>query len=311
MKNLVVFATLFALAVPSASAQEKKDTKGDKAKAAKPKQGRKKRTRIDLSKIDLKKLAADAKAEPDGKGTIAKFYIGYLRKISAVVYTKPTAAKKLLKQMAADIKEIKPTKAPGKAMVKRAKLYHTLYTRRVVMMEKQSALVGKPALPLKSQAWANGEALSESDLKGKVVLLDFWAVWCGPCVRKFPVVRRWQRELGDKGLVVIGVTKRYNYRWDKEAKKHKRISKTDETVPLKDEVEMLNHYAKQHKLNYKLLVSDKEASLSKGYHVFGIPTIAVIDRKGIIRYVGLSNDKKIETLLHKLLGDSKSAAGGE
>lgn len=311
MKNLVVFATLFALAVPSASAQDKKNAKGDKAKAAKPKQVRKKRKRIDVSKIDLKKLAANAKDEPDEKGTITKFYIGYLRKIVSVIYTKPKAAKKLLKQMAADMKEIKPTKPAGKAALKRAKSYHARYMVRVVMMEKQAAMVGKPALPLKSQAWANGEALSKSDLKGKVVLLDFWAVWCGPCVRKFPTVRRWQRELGDKGLVVIGVTKRYNYRWDKEAKKHKRVSKDDETVPLKDEVEMLNHYAKQHKLNYKLLVSDKKASLSKGYHVFGIPTIAVIDQKGIIRYVGLSNDEKIEALLHKLLGVSKPAAGGE
>lgn len=303
MKNLVIVLTL--IGATTASAQDAKQKK------AKPKKPRPKRKVIDVSKIDVAKLAKEAKADPDGKGTISRFYIGYLRKVISLYVKEPKKAKALLTQMAADIKEIKPTKAAGKSALIRAKLYNARYMTRVVMMEKQAALVGKPAIALKSQAWANGSALSEADLKGKVVLLDFWAVWCGPCVRKFPVVRRWQRELGDKGLVVIGVTRRYNYRWDKEAGKHKRINKQDETVPVKEEVEMLNHYAKKYKLNYTLMVADEKSTLHKGYHVFGIPTVAVIDRKGIIQYVGLSNDKKIESLLQKLLGESKAAAGSE
>ena len=63
----------------------------------------------------------------------------------------------------------------------------------------------KPPPALDARDWHNSAPLALADLKGKVVLLDFWGVWCGPCVAKLPAVQALHDKYKDRGLVVIGV----------------------------------------------------------------------------------------------------------
>ena len=70
-------------------------------------------------------------------------------------------------------------------------------------------LIGKPAPDLQGDFAVNGEPTRISDMKGKVVLLDFWAVWCGPCVSTFPRLRAWHDKYKDQGLVILGATTYY------------------------------------------------------------------------------------------------------
>jgi len=87
--------------------------------------------------------------------------------------------------------------------------------RRIASARRHKELLaGGEMMPFPPLAWVNGKPLTDKDLKGKVVLLDFWAVWCGPCIATFPHLRDWHEKYSDKGLVIIGYTSYYKrYTW--------------------------------------------------------------------------------------------------
>ncbi|MBS0198468.1 MAG: TlpA family protein disulfide reductase [Planctomycetes bacterium] len=69
-----------------------------------------------------------------------------------------------------------------------------------------SHLIGKPAPELAQiKGWKNGGPVKLAELKGKVVVLDFWGYWCGPCVRSMPELMELHERYKDKGLVIIAV----------------------------------------------------------------------------------------------------------
>jgi thiol-disulfide isomerase/thioredoxin len=172
----------------------------------------------------------------------------------------------------------------------------------------RAQLIGKKAAPLDVETWVNGSPLTDEDFKGKVVLLDFWAVWCGPCIATFPHLREWNEKYADKGLVMIGLTGYYNYDWDDKADKAVR---SEEKVAPQKEQAMLVKFATQHKLTHRFGIQ-KGGSFSKAYGVTGIPQVVIIDRDGVIRLIkvgsGEANARAIGNLLETLLEPGKTAA---
>ena len=73
------------------------------------------------------------------------------------------------------------------------------------------SLEGKPAPDLEIREWLGPKPAGLAGLKGRVVLLFFWAHWCGDCKAQAPILARLNREYGPRGLVLVGPTARYGY----------------------------------------------------------------------------------------------------
>lgn len=179
--------------------------------------------------------------------------------------------------------------------------------RSLEMELKRAELIGKKAFPLQADVFVNGEAITDEELKGKVVLLDFWAVWCGPCIATFPHLREWQDKYADKGLVIIGVTNYYKYDWDDE---NKRIKNDKELTP-ENEQKALVRFAEHHNLKHRFMVQPSGSTFAKEYAVSGIPQAVLIDKEGNIRMIkvgsGEANAHALDEMLKELLGDGKAA----
>ena len=142
--------------------------------------------------------------------------------------------------------------------------------------KEHAALEGKPMPTLSVTNWINGE-VKLADLKGKVVVVDFYATWCGPCMKAIPHNNEMSKKYKSEGLVVIGVC----------------TNKRGQDV--------FESNAKEHKMEYPA-ARDPELKSQKAWAVNYYPTYAVIDRKGVVRAVGLQ-PQHVETVVKKLLAE--------
>jgi peroxiredoxin/YHS domain-containing protein len=124
-----------------------------------------------------------------------------------------------------------------------------------------------------------GEKIALESYRGKVVLLDFWATWCKPCVKSMPALQTLHGQFASRGFTVLGIST------DEEKKK-------------------IKPFIEKHKIVYPILVDSENDPAWEGYKVKIIPMMFLVNQSGEIvqQWAGATNLKEVESAVASLLG---------
>lgn len=153
-------------------------------------------------------------------------------------------------------------------------------------------LEGKVAPPLEAREWLGSQPAAPAELKGRAVLLFFWAHWCGDCKAEAPVLVRLKAQYASRGLVVIGPTQRYGY-----------VARGQEAPP-DQELRYINEVRRR----FYADLADMPVPVSEeNFKVYGAsttPTLVLIDRQGVVRlyHPGNLSFEELSSKLESILG---------
>ncbi|GMW00895.1 MAG: hypothetical protein AMXMBFR84_20320 [Candidatus Hydrogenedentota bacterium] len=141
------------------------------------------------------------------------------------------------------------------------------------LQTERDAMIGKPMPKWELAEWTNAEKKAD-DLKGKIVVVDFWATWCGPCIAAIPHTNEIMAEYKDKGVEVLAIC-------------------------CSDGAENMETVAKEKAIKYST-AKDVEKKSASAWNVGFWPTFAVVDREGIVRAIGIKPDY-VDDIVEKIL----------
>lgn len=150
------------------------------------------------------------------------------------------------------------------------------------------AVVGKPAPDFEVELWAKGGAVKHEDLLGHVTLVFAFAVWCPHCQRELPHAADLLEDYGKRGLKLVGITKNGSQQT------------TAEVFPFIEDP--------QYRVSYPVAI-DLETRTTDAWALTGLPSAALVDRQGIVRWVGHPNFLSRESI-ERLLDEPRPKAKG-
>jgi thiol-disulfide isomerase/thioredoxin len=158
----------------------------------------------------------------------------------------------------------------------------------------QLALIGISAPDIFAETWFNSSPVTLDSLKGRVVVLDFWAPWCASCRAAIPVLNKLYEQYKDNGLIIIGLTRLYGKYSDETGDKG--------PVSKNEEIDLINRFLVRHNVVYPSAAAVENVNTGN-YRVKSIPTLVFINKKGEIDCinVGVGPEQFIESKIKKLL----------
>ncbi len=153
------------------------------------------------------------------------------------------------------------------------------------------SLEGQPAPPLESREHLGPRVPGFDQLKGKVVLLFFWAHWCPDCKAQAPIIARLSEKYGAQGLTLVAPTQRFGY------------IVAGQTAPAEEELRHIERVRDE----YYPFLRDGAVPLSDANHTrYGVsstPTLALVDRQGIVRvyHPGQMTEQDLDAAIRRLL----------
>jgi thiol-disulfide isomerase/thioredoxin len=178
-----------------------------------------------------------------------------------------------------------------------------LYRRATVLMNRivpAVAYVSKPDDPLfrvetgarlapeiAVADWIDQKPAKLADLRGRVVLLDFWALWCTPCHAALPHIAEWQEKYKERGLSVVALTEYRN-------------TVNGRPVRTPQEVGELRRFKRASRLPFGFAVADTQETTT-AYGVTTIPVAVLIDRRGVVRFLNVGANETDIAELHQMI----------
>ena len=143
--------------------------------------------------------------------------------------------------------------------------------------KEKSAGVVKP-VPQFTLSSLNGKTVAMKDLSNKVVVIDFWATWCGPCREEIPHLNKLYSDYKGQGLEIVGIS-------------------------MDDGPDVVKEFAREMRMEYPVVMGNEELAEQFG-GILGLPTTFIVDRKGNIvkKFVGLPSAEALNRVVRELVG---------
>jgi thiol-disulfide isomerase/thioredoxin len=140
---------------------------------------------------------------------------------------------------------------------------------------------------IKVADWIEQKPATLASLRGRVVLLDFWALWCGPCHAALPHIAEWQEKYKERGLSVVAFTEYHN-------------TVNGRRVRTSQEVGELRSFKRAQRLPFGFAVADSTET-ADAYGVTTIPVAVLIDRHGVVRFLNVGAHDTDIAELHQMI----------